>query len=83
MAFDVTGRSISVFPWLTVTADWAYITPPNVVEFMVDAVDPKIGQKIVDEFCGTGAFLIYAFEVVSEKIRLPLFSEYYQVQWKT
>ena len=38
-----------------------YFTPRNVVRTMVSMVDPKIGEKIYDPFCGTGGFLIESF----------------------
>jgi type I restriction enzyme M protein len=46
-----------------------YFTPREVVNFMVDLVDPAIGEKCIDPACGTGGFLIRAYDVVSEKIR--------------
>jgi type I restriction enzyme M protein len=49
---------------------------------MVDATDPKIGEKVVDPFCGTGGFLIYAFDVISEKIRNQDFAEEEKERWK-
>jgi type I restriction enzyme M protein len=83
-AFDVKGEAFEYFLGETFTGGLGeYFTPRNVVEFMVDAVDPKIGQKIVDPFCGTGGFLIYAFEVVIDKIRLNEFSEEEKEKWKT
>ncbi|MFI5087748.1 MAG: restriction endonuclease subunit M, partial [Terriglobales bacterium] len=82
-AFDVKGEAFEYFLGETFTGGLGeYFTPRNVVEFMVEAVDPKIGQKIVDPFCGTGGFLIYAFEVVSDKIRLNDFGEEQKEQWK-
>lgn len=82
-AFDVKGEAFEYFLGETFTGGLGqYFTPRNVVEFMVDAVDPKIGQKIIDPFCGTGGFLIYAFEVVSEKIRLQEFSDDEKAKWK-
>ena len=38
-----------------------YFTPRNVVRTMVSMVNPKIGEKIYDPFCGTGGFLIESF----------------------
>lgn len=74
--FDVKGEAFEYFLGDTFTGGLGeYFTPRNVVEFMVDAVSPKIGERIVDPFCGTGGFLIYAFEIVSEKIRLNDFSD--------
>jgi|GEM_PF-3063974 len=45
-----------------------YFTPREVVRFMVDLADPAIGERIIDPACGTGGFLIRAYEVVSDKI---------------
>ena len=46
-----------------------YFTPREVVSFMVDLVNPTIGDRVVDPACGTGGFLIRVYDVVSEKIR--------------
>jgi type I restriction-modification system DNA methylase subunit len=46
-----------------------YFTPREVVNFMVDLVDPAIGERTVDPACGTGGFLIRVYDVVSDKIR--------------
>ena len=81
--FDV-GEAFEFFLGETFTGGLGeYFTPRNVVEFMVEATDPKIGDKIIDPFCGTGGFLIYAFEIVSEKIRLnEKFSEREKSTWR-
>lgn len=46
-----------------------YFTPREVVNFMVDLVAPAIGEAIIDPSCGSGGFLIRAYEIVSEKVR--------------
>ncbi len=82
-AFDVKGEAFEYFLGDTFTGGLGeYFTPRNIVEFMVEAIDPKIGDKIIDPFCGTGGFMIYAFELVSEKIRLQDFSEAEKKKWK-
>ncbi|HLY56072.1 MAG TPA: N-6 DNA methylase [Stellaceae bacterium] len=82
-AFDVKGEAYEYFLSDTFTGGLGeFFTPRNVVEFMVEAVDPKIGDRIIDPFCGTGGFLIYAFELVSEKIRLQEFSDEEKVRWR-
>jgi len=43
-----------------------YYTPRPVTQFMVDAVDPKLGEKILDPACGTGGFLTCAIEHVRQ-----------------
>jgi type I restriction enzyme M protein len=81
--FDVKGEAFEYFLGDTFTGGLGeYFTPRNVVEFMVEAVSPKIGEKIIDPFCGTGGFLIYSFEIISEKIRLNDFSEEEKSKWK-
>ena len=81
--FDVKGEAFEYFLSDTFTGGLGeYFTPRNVVEFMSEAIDPKIGEKIVDPFCGTGGFLIYAFDIVSSKIRLQEFSENEKEKWQ-
>jgi len=38
-----------------------FYTPRAVVRFMVDVVDPKIGETVLDPACGTGGFLVEAY----------------------
>ena len=45
-----------------------YFTPRQIVSFMVELVDPAIGERIIDPSCGSGGFLIRAYDVVGEKI---------------
>jgi type I restriction enzyme M protein len=44
-----------------------YYTPRGVTQFVVDMVDPKLGEKVLDPACGTGGFLTCAIEHVSSK----------------
>lgn len=44
-----------------------YYTPRAVTQFMVDMVDPKLGEKVFDPACGTGGFLACAIEHVRKK----------------
>lgn len=82
-AFDVKGEAFEYFLGDTFTGGLGeYFTPRNIVEFIVEAVSPKIGEKMVDPFCGTGGFLIYAFDIVSEKIRLQDFSQVEREKWQ-
>jgi type I restriction enzyme M protein len=39
-----------------------YYTPRAVTQFMVDIIDPRLGEKILDPACGTGGFLTCAIE---------------------
>jgi type I restriction enzyme M protein len=44
-----------------------YYTPRAVTQFMVDMVDPKLGEKVLDPACGTGGFLTCTIEHIREK----------------
>ncbi|EAA6195705.1 N-6 DNA methylase [Salmonella sp. AM017] len=41
-----------------------FYTPRAVTRFMVERVDPKLGESIMDPACGTGGFLACAFDHV-------------------
>lgn len=38
-----------------------FYTPRTVVRFMVDRIDPRIGEAVLDPACGTGGFLTEAY----------------------
>jgi type I restriction enzyme M protein len=47
-----------------------FFTPRNVVKMTVKMLNPEPGQRILDPACGTGGFLVVAFNYISEKIRM-------------
>lgn len=48
-----------------------YYTPRAVTQFMVDMVDPKLGEKVLDPACGTGGFLTCALEHIRQYVKTP------------
>jgi type I restriction enzyme M protein len=46
-----------------------FFTPRNVVKMTVKMLDPNPGDRIYDPACGTGGFIVIAFNYVSEKLR--------------
>ncbi|WP_321504316.1 N-6 DNA methylase [uncultured Methanoregula sp.] len=46
-----------------------YFTPRHIVERMVEITDPQIGETIYDPACGTGGFIVKAFEHVRNDIK--------------
>ncbi len=58
---DAIGDAFEVFigPALRGT-EGQFFTPRNVVKMMVDILDPKPGELIIDPACGSGGFLITA-----------------------
>lgn len=45
-----------------------YFTPRHIVKTMVRLVNPQIGEKIYDPFCGTGGFLIESFRYMKNNM---------------
>ena len=45
-----------------------FYTPRPVVRFMVQALDPVIGETVLDPACGTGGFLVEAYEHLKQGI---------------
>lgn len=39
-----------------------FYTPRPVVKFMIEVLDPKLGETVLDPACGTGGFLVEAYE---------------------
>jgi len=46
-------------------------TPRHIIRMMVELVGPDIGQKICDPACGTGGFLIGAYQHILKKYTTP------------
>ena len=44
-----------------------YYTPRPVTQFIVDMVDPQLGEKILDPACGTGGFLTCSIDYVRKQ----------------
>ncbi|WP_392436647.1 N-6 DNA methylase [Cruoricaptor ignavus] len=66
---DVKGIAFEQFLGRTFRGELGqFFTPRTVVDFMVDVLDPQEGEVICDPCCGSGGFLIKAFEFVRAKI---------------
>ena len=46
-----------------------YYTPRAVTQFMVDMVNPQLGEKVLDPACGTGGFLTCTIEHLRKQAR--------------
>lgn len=66
---DVKGIAFEQFLGTTFRGDLGqFFTPRTIVDFMVEILDPKEGEVLCDPTCGSGGFLIKAFEYMREKI---------------
>jgi type I restriction enzyme M protein len=48
-----------------------FYTPRSLSEFLVEVIQPKVGEKIADFACGTGGFLISALNYMDNQIKSP------------
>lgn len=66
---DAIGDAFEVFigPALRGT-EGQFFTPRNVVKMVVEILDPKPGEMLIDPACGSGGFLITALAHVWEQI---------------
>ncbi len=46
-----------------------YYTPRAVTQFMVDMLNPRLGERILDPACGTGGFLTCALEYLKKQVK--------------
>lgn len=66
---DVKGIAFEKFLGKTFRGELGqFFTPRTIVDFMVDVLEPQEGEVLCDPCCGSGGFLIRAFEYVREKI---------------
>lgn len=48
-----------------------YYTPRGVTQFIVDMVNPQLGETVLDPACGTGGFLTCAIDHVRKQVNTP------------
>lgn len=70
---DVKGIAFEKFLGRTFRGELGqFFTPRTIVDFMVSTLDPQEGEYVCDPCCGSGGFLIRAFEYVREQIENEL-----------
>ncbi|MCR9062885.1 MAG: type I restriction-modification system subunit M [Cytophagales bacterium] len=55
-----------------------YYTPRAVTQFMVDMVNPQLGEKVLDPACGTGGFLTCTIDHIRKQVNTPEEREKFQ-----
>jgi type I restriction enzyme M protein len=48
-----------------------FYTPRPVVRFMVQVSDPQLGETVLDPACGTGGFLVEAYDHIAQQVTTP------------
>lgn len=73
---DVKGIAFEEFLGTTFRGELGqFFTPRSIVNFMVEVLDPQEGEILCDPTCGSGGFLIKAFEYIREKIENDIQNE--------
>jgi type I restriction enzyme M protein len=68
---DIVGSVYETFLTGALRGDLGqYLTPRQIIEFMVELADIQIGERVMDLACGSGGFLIRSFLGIRKKIRL-------------
>lgn len=76
---DAIGDAFEVFIGPTLRGgEGQFFTPRNVVQMIIDIINPMPGETILDPACGSGGFLIVALEKVWKKID----EESKRMKWK-
>src|SRR5437763_9797401 len=47
----------------------SFYTPRPVIRFMVEVTNPRLGETVLDPACGTGGFLVEAFNHLSKQAK--------------
>jgi type I restriction enzyme M protein len=80
---DVKGIAFEQFLGKTFRGELGqFFTPRTIVEFMIDILDPQEGETVCDPCCGSGGFLITAFEYIRNKIDETIKNEIKEIKYK-
>lgn len=73
---DVKGIAFEQFLGRTFRGELGqFFTPRTVVDFMNNVLDPEEGETVCDPCCGSGGFLIKAFEYIRAKVEQDIHKE--------
>ena len=77
---DIKGIAFELFLGKTFRGELGqFFTPRTIVNYMVDLLNIREGMKVCDPCCGSGGFLIKAFEHVQSAIDRDIHSQVIQV----
>jgi type I restriction enzyme M protein len=66
---DAKGRAFENFLGKLFRGEYGqYFTPRQIVEFMVEVIDPSEDDYLIDPACGSGGFLLYSMRHVLNKV---------------
>lgn len=66
---DIIADAFEVFTGYSLKGEQGqFFTPKNVVRLMINAVDPKLNDVIIDPSCGSGGFLVESLKYLWNKV---------------
>jgi len=81
---DIKGVAFEKFLGKTFRGELGqFFTPRPIVDYMVKVLDIKEGELVCDPCCGSGGFLIRAFEYVQDKIDSDIKTEIDNIRKRT
>ena len=76
---DVKGKAYEEIVGATTRGErGAYFTPRNVMHMVVEMIDPKPDEKVLDSSCGTGGFVVAAMTHAASGLEAQFIDEYGQ-----
>lgn len=80
---DIKGIAFEQFLGRTFRGELGqFFTPRTIVDYMTEVLDPQEGELICDPCCGSGGFLIKAFEYIRSKIEKEVHEEKVKLKQK-
>ncbi len=80
---DVKGIAFEQFLGKTFRGELGqFFTPRTIVDFMIEILDPQEGETICDPCCGSGGFLISAFEYIRDRIDIEINDQIKEIKHK-
>jgi len=68
---DILGDAFEIFVSKILKDEGGqFFTPPNIIKFMVNYLDPEIDAMVLDPACGHGGFLLEVKELLWSKIEM-------------
>ena len=66
---DIKGKAYEEIVGANLRGDRGeFFTPRNVMKMIVDMINPKVGERVLDSSCGTGGFLVTAMTHVMAEL---------------
>ena len=74
---DIKGKAYEEIVGSNLRGDRGeFFTPRNVMKMVVDMINPKDDERVLDSSCGTGGFVVTAMNKVIERLRQRMEEQY-------